>query len=181
MALFYLHCLSYADKINTLMVIFTFIAALFTGLIFMVGYKQLRDFKKSKQVEFTYKVDEDFSNFLNNPANEKAKNWLIDGIEVNEEDHDIIRQLFDEFEAIYSLMKQGVINDEIFYDLLSYYVESVFNNQNKPLGNDFIKLQREIAIKNGITRPNEIYIGIELLYKKIQRMAKSRPNEPSFI
>ena len=181
MSLFFLHCLSYADKINTLMVIFTFIAACFSGLIFIVGYSQLKDFRKSKQVEFTYKVDEDFSNFLNNPANKKAKDWLIDGTEINEEDYDILRQLFDEFEAVYSLMKQRVVNDEIFYDLLSYYVESIFNLNNKPLADVYIKQQREIAEKDGVTRPNEIYIGIERLYAKVKKMATQRPPEPDFI
>lgn len=155
--------------------------ALITLFILAVGYWQLRAFKKSENVKFTYKVDEDFADFLNNPDNKKAKEWLLNDGVVNEGEYDLLRQLFDEMEAVYSLMKKGVIDDDIFYDLLSHYVECFFIGKQTPSGKEFIEVVRKEAKNEGFAKPDEIYYGIELLYKKVIKMAENRPPEPTKI
>lgn len=167
--------ISYSDIIAT-------VSAGATIALIIVGACQLRQFINGDKIRFTYKVDEDFADFLNDPENIKAKEWLLNDADLRAEDYDdTLRQLFDEIEGVYGLMKLKAINDELFYQLLSYYVEKVFDGKQKPSARDYLKETRDDARNKGQVRPDEIYIGIELLYDKVKRMAAHRKPESSKI
>ena len=171
MNLLFWNCLSYSDTINTLTAFSTF-------LILVVAFFQLNALRKINKITLTYKVDEDFENFLNHPDNKPARDWLLNDGEIKLKDYDILRQLFDKAEAIYSLKKRKVINDEVFYDLLSHYIECFFVGTQKPSAKQYITHVRNDTAKKGFTIPSDMYIGIERLYEKVVRMSKKRRKEP---
>ena len=166
----YLHFWHFIFDLSTSF--FTGAIALFTILIFFGGLLQLRAFKRNIQIESTYKVAKDFYAFLNNPLNKDAKYWLLYNKEIikeNENSYDIILgDLFDRLESIYSLSTEGVINKNLFYRLLSFYFESVFKPTNNPLGECYISDVRSKAKIDGITKPEDIFSGINIFYASLK-------------
>jgi hypothetical protein len=165
--------LSSADIIGIVGLVFSFLMLFVTGLIFWVGRNQLNDFKKTKQIEFTFQVDADFHKFLEAPENKKVKDWLLNDLELSmdsDEDRDSLRQLFDKIEAIDVLRKQNVINMQVFYDLLSEYVESIFDNGKTPTAKEFIAEEIEISRKLEHKNPEDIYSGVISLNDWIKNM-----------
>ena len=156
-------CISYADILNTLLVIFT---AALAG----IAYIQSRIFIRNNRMNFTYKVDENFENFLNDPNNLIAKNWLLnnDPLDINNRQHyNQLQQLFDKAETINALENRKGIDEQMFYDLLSYSIERFFIGGKTPTANDFITEERRRAREVGITNSDDIYIGVQTLYARI--------------
>ena len=166
MALHLFWCIS-NKEINELIAFFTFSIA-------VVAYIQLKAINKVNKVNLTYKVDEDFEKFLNNDKNDPAKKWLFESIKVEKKDYDILRQLFDKVEAIYTLKKRGLINKKVFYDLSSHYIECFYVGNKTPSAKEFISHERTNQEKNGFIRLSDMYIGVEKLYAYVVRMSKNR-------
>ena len=72
----------------------------------------------------------------------------------------------------------SAINNTIFYDFLSYYVERFFGGNQKPSGAEFIKHERDSAREEGISSNSDIYKGVEFLYENLQSMSKAYSTTP---
>jgi len=151
-----------------------------TVFIFAVAWKQWRLFRKAQLFEFTYRVYIDFFSFLNEERNNDLKDWLFGRIELTGK-MERLGDLFEKFEAVYSLMKRKLIEDEMFYDLISYYIELANSKENKPMADDYIKFAREEAKKKGVIKTDDICIGFYLMLEKIRRMSSEREGKDKSI
>lgn len=144
-----------------------------TVFIFLVAWKQWRLFKKSQLSEFTHRVYIDFFNFINKEKNNDLKDWLFGRTELKGK-MERLGDLFEKFEAVYTLMKRNLIEDEMFYDLISYYIEMANSKENKPNADDYIKFARDEAKKKGVIKTDDIFIGFYLMLDKIGKMSAER-------
>jgi len=150
---------------------------LITLAILIVGWFTLAQNRKDKKIEFTYKVYTDFISFINQPDNKDIKKWLYGLTTIEDKDDNYIRlgDLFEKFEIVYSLIKAKSINDEMWYDLWSYYVEQASMATN-PTYKEFFDSYRD-SDKDKVEKTDDIFIGFEPMVRKAQRMSKNR-NEP---
>jgi hypothetical protein len=168
---------------NVISGISAIVMALFTILIYFMGRKQLKHLIKLNKVEFTYKVDREFSKFINNPINKRAKDWLLNNTPIQDNETDAIDnlcQLFDKLESIYALWRGEEIDYDMFYQLLSYYFECVFIEGKVPNGRCFISDETDRALKKGISNPHEMYEGIAIIHKEILKRNKNESNKIIF-
>lgn len=95
----------------------------FIALIALViAYYKLKDLRVHKRIEFTYDLYRHFFAFLNEERNGDIKRWLF-GEEVADLDLVKLGDLLEQFEAVWSLKKKGMVDNDVFYDLFSYYIE----------------------------------------------------------
>jgi hypothetical protein len=147
-----------------------------TTLILVVGWWQLRNFREEKRIEFGYKVYTNFFSFLDMDKNKDIKDWLF-GKEPKINDWDRLGDLFEKFEVVYTFMKKNLIDDELFYDLFSFYIEKAFSAKN-PSAQEYIEYARKKE-EGKIGKTDDIFIGVERLYKKIKSGEPTR-KEPDF-
>lgn len=162
------HYFSYTDFIGTVM-------ALLTGFILWVAWSQLAAFNTTKKVEFTYKIDEDFFNFLNDQENILAKNWLIHDETINlsdKEQEDKLTDLLNEFEGIFALLNRNQLDEDVFYDSLSYYVELLFAHTKTPTLDSYIESCNKVAKENGFR--TDIYEGLPNLLERVKKIQQKR-------
>ena len=159
-------CLSLSDFISLLMFGITV-------FIFVVAWKQWRLFRKSQLLEFTHRVYVDIFNFINEERNIDLKDWLFGRKEFNDK-MERLGDLFEKFEAVYTLLKKKIIEDEMFYDLIGYYIEMANSKENKPTADDYIKFAREEAKQKGVIKTDDMFIGFYLLLEKIRKMSSER-------
>ena len=159
-------CLKLSDIISILMFGITV-------FIFVVAWKQWRLFRKSQLLEFTHRVYMDIFNFLNEERNRDLKDWLFGRKEFKDK-KERLGDLFEKFEAVYSLMKRKLIDDEMFYDLIGYYIEMSNSKENKPKAADYIKFARDEAKKKGVIKTDDIFIGFYRMLEKIQKISFER-------
>lgn len=162
--------LPFTDKIQIGMLLITL-------AILLVGYWSLSQSRKDKKIEFTYKVYMDFLAFLNMPENKDIKGWMygLNSIELSAENKIRLGDLFEKFEAIYSLLKAGTINDEIWYDLISYYVEKA-STSVKPTYMEFFKTYQE-GDKDTVIKVDDIFKGFHYMLDKAVYMSNNRDNK----
>jgi hypothetical protein len=140
-----------------------------------IGYVQLRNLRREKKIEFGYTLYNDFFQYINAEKNKDLKDWLF-GKGNKIEDVDRIGDLLEKLEAVYTYRKQGMVNDELFYDLFSFYIEKVFAAKN-PSGAEYIAHVREIE-KGNIVKTNDIFIGVEIMFEKIKKESPDRKEPP---
>lgn len=147
---------------------------LITISILAVGWVTLNQNRKDKRTEFTYKGYTDFIAFINLPDNKDIKGWLygVNSIEDKNDNYIRLGDLFEKFEIVYSLIKAKSINDEMWYDLWSYYIEHAASAKN-PNYKEFFADCKE-SDKDRIEKTDDIFIGFEPMIRKANRMSKNR-------
>lgn len=136
-----------------------------------IGYAQLHSLRREKKIEFSYTLYNDFFQFINAEKNKDLKDWLFGkGNEI--EDWDRIGNLLEKLEVVYTYRKQGMLNDELFYDLFSFYIEKAFAAKN-PSGAEYIVHVRELE-KGNLAKTDDIFIGVERMFEKIRQESPHR-------
>jgi hypothetical protein len=144
-----------------------------TIAILWVAWSQLSQIKKDKRVEFTYKVYMDFFAFINEERNKDLKEWLFgrDKAAIAEKDYDRLGDLFEKFESVNTLLMCNSLDENVFYNLISYYIEKAFVAK-KPTADEFIASVRKHETKKIGGDTSDIFQGSEELYKKVMKMRK---------
>lgn len=158
---------------------FSFWMLIVTTIILIIGWLQLSQFKRDKKVEFTYKVYMDFFNFLNEGKNTDLKNWLFGDEKIPETEYIRLGDLFEKFESVYALLIQNSLDETVFYELISYYIEKVFAAKN-PSAKDFIEFVRKDDEPKIGGPTSDIFQGTEKLYEKVKKIRSKRSKKSIF-
>ncbi len=146
----------------------TFIGALATLVLMIIGVAQLGKFKNQVRADFAYKIYQDMLCWLD--SHPEAKAWIIDGQMVKKLGANYGKWQFDDFlayfETLWSFSKKGLIDDEIVYTLFSDYLITVYEANNFELQGILDNLRK----KEG----KRFYGGAELLYQKFKRIERGR-------
>ena len=168
MTILHCHIPYYSYVISTLSFLVAF-------AILIVGSKQLQKMTANKRIDFTYQVYMDFFSFLNDKENKDLKGWLFGEQVILPNNYTRLGDLFEKFEAVYSLMKQKSINREVFYDLISYYVEKASSSTNNPNFEHYVQYIRDEELKKGVVvETGDIFIGFQHLLNLIRKISKER-------
>jgi hypothetical protein len=157
--------------------IVSWLTLIISCLVLFVAFRQFRRLIKDKKVEFTYKVYSDFFNFLNDKENKDLRLWLF-GDKSALKDENKIGDLLEKIEVVYTLSKRQSIDDEVLYDLISYYIEKIFKATN-PTAKDYIIKARDLERKH-LRKADDLFIGCERLRDKVEQMSLNR-KEPKKI
>lgn len=131
----------------------------------VVAYWQLKDIRKHRTIEFTYQLYRDFFNYLNDEKNKDLKSWLFGG-KVPNIDRDKIGDLLEQFEAVWSLQSKNLVDDDVAYDLLSYYILKA-STAVEPTASEYIEelKQSEKICLHGYT--DDLYVGYRALVSQM--------------
>jgi len=138
--------------------------ALFSFGLLMVALWQLNKFNNQTRADFTYKVYRDLLGWLN--SHKEVKNWIFKpkniplGSNFDEWEFD---DFLGYFETVWSLNKKRLVDKNIIYDLLSDYLISVYEANDKELEEIINKIRKEEG------KP-DLYIGVEKLYKEMKKI-----------
>lgn len=138
-----------------------------TIVVLVISYYQLVDIRKHKRIEFTYQLYRDFFNYLNEERNSDLRNWLL-GDKVKNLDRNKIGDLLEHFEAVWSLQNKKQIEDDVVYDLFSFYIMKAEQAKN-PSALEYIEKTR-LDKNGGLDYSNDLYIGYESLLRQMKSM-----------
>ena len=135
------------------------------SLALYVAYRQLKDIRKHQMIEFTYQLYRDFFNYLNDEKNKKQKDWLF-GLAPSDIDEVKIGDLLEKFEALWSLQSKGLIDDDIAYDLFSYYVLKA-SVATAPSASEYISRLKREDRECLREYTDDLYVGYNSLVKQM--------------
>jgi hypothetical protein len=133
-----------------------------TIVALVIAYYQLLDIREHKRIEFTYQLYRDFFNYLNETENKELKDWLF-GTEVKNLDRNKIGDLLEQFEAVWSLQNKNLIEEDVVYDLFSFYILKAAEAKN-PSALQYLE-QVRIEEKGLVGYADDLFIGYEYLFQ----------------
>jgi hypothetical protein len=154
-----------------------------TAYIAYYGRKQLLQFIADKKADFTYQVYIDFFNFINKSENSITKAWIfgsnekpIDRFIGDEENPEWVKisDVLEKFEAVAVLWKKHSIDEDIFYGIISYYLDSANKKTKNPNLHDYIKIERQADKDAGIPNPEHTFGGTLYLISELDKLRKRR-------
>jgi len=142
------------------------IVPLVAFIALLVAWWQLRDIRKHRRVEFTYQLYRDFFNYLNDEKNRDIKGWLF-GQDVVNLDGIKIGDLLEQFEAVWSLQTKDLVDEDIVYDLFSYYIMKASNTANPTASAyiDQLKLEEKECL---VGYTDDLFVGYENLLRQME-------------
>jgi hypothetical protein len=137
-----------------------------------VAWSQLSSLNTQRKADFTYKIYKDLLDWLT--SHKDCREWIFSDINnFPTLKPNYKKWEFDDylgyFEAIWSLRKRKLVDEEIVYDLLSDYLIPVYEANNYELKT----IIQEIREQEG----RDFYEGVEKLYKKMKKYEQKKGNK----